>query len=216
MSPVHCSLFKYAKVFNKPKMGKLPPWWPCDHAIDLKDTFVPKVAKAYPLNPKKMNACKEFIDEHLRSGKIQKSQSPQASPFLFVQKKDGGCCPFQDSHEHTVKNTYLLPLISTLIDKLKGTKFFSKMDIWWRYNNIHIKEEVEWKAVFITPYGLYKQLVMFFGQCHCSLTFQAFMDLTFRDIIAKGWLVIYMDNVLVFTETEAKCQEWTKWVLEWM
>ena len=42
------------------------------------------------------------------------------------------------------------------------------------------------------------------------------MDSTFRDMIAEGWLVIYMDDVLVFAETEAKCQEQTKQVLKWM
>ena len=47
-------------------------------------------------------------------------------------KKDGGLRPCQDYqylNEHTVKNTNLLPLISTLIDKLKGAKYCSKMDI---------------------------------------------------------------------------------------
>ena len=83
---------KYTKVFDEPKDGKLPLWQPFDHVIDLKDTFVPKVAKTYLMNPKEMNPCKEFIDEHLKSGKICKSQLPQASPF-FVQKKDGGLCP---------------------------------------------------------------------------------------------------------------------------
>ena len=123
---------KYAKVFDEPKDGKLPPQQPFDHAIDLKETFILKVAKTYPMNPKEMEACKEFIDKHLKSSKIRKSQSPQASPFFFVQKKDGGLRPCQDYqylNEHMVKNTYLLPLISTLIDKLKGTKYFLKMDI---------------------------------------------------------------------------------------
>ena len=72
---------------------------------------MPKVAKAYPLNLKEMDACKEFIDEYLKSGKIRKSQSPQASPFFFVQKKDGGLCSCQDYqylNEHTVKNAYPL------------------------------------------------------------------------------------------------------------
>ena len=90
------------------------------------------MAKTYPMNPKEMEACKEFIDEHLKSSKIRKSQSPQASPFFFVQKKDGGLCPCQDYrylNEHTVNNVYPLPLISTLINKLKGAKYFSKMDI---------------------------------------------------------------------------------------
>lgn len=42
-------------------------------AIDLKETFLPKVAKAYLLNLKEMDACKKFIEEHLNSGKICKS-----------------------------------------------------------------------------------------------------------------------------------------------
>ena len=159
-----------------------------------------------------MEVCKAFIDEHLKSGKIRKSQSPQASPFFFVQKKDGGLQPCQDYrylNEHMVKNAYPLPLISTLIDKLKGVKYFSKMDIQWGYNNIRIKEGDEWKAAFTTPFGLYEPLVMFFGQCNSPPTFQAFMDSTFRDMIAEGWLIIYMDDVLVFVETLEECQEWT-------
>ena len=118
---------------------------------------MPKVAKAYSLNSKEMDVCKEFIDEHLKLGKIQKSKS-QASPFFFIQKKDGGlhlCQDYWYLNEHIVKNAYLLPLISTLIYKLKGAQFFSKMDVQWGYNNIQIKEGDKWKAAFIMPYGLY-------------------------------------------------------------
>ena len=79
---------KYAKVFNEHGEGELPPQRPFDHRIDLKETFIPKVAKTYPMNPKEMEACEAFIDEHLKSGNIRTSQSPQASPFFFIQKKD--------------------------------------------------------------------------------------------------------------------------------
>ena len=81
---------KYIEVFDEPKGGELPPRRPFDHGIELKETFVPRVAKSYPMNPKETEACKAFIDEHLQLGKIRKSRSPQASPFFFVQKKDGG------------------------------------------------------------------------------------------------------------------------------
>ena len=210
---------KYAKVFDEPKDREPLPQWPFDHGIDLKETFVPKVAKTYPMNPKEMEACKVFIDKNLKVGKIRKSQSPQASSFFFIQKKDGGLRPCQDYwylNEHMVKDTYPLPLISTLINRLKGAKYFSKMDIWWGYNNIRIKEGDEWKAAFMTPFTLYEPLVMFFRQCNSLPTFQAFMDSTFGDMIAEGWLIIYMDDVLVFAETLEECQEWTKWVLDRM
>ena len=81
---------KYTKVFDEPKGGELPPQRPFNHGIELKETFIPKVAKSYPMNPKETEACKAFIDKHLKSGKIRKSRSPQASPFFFVQKKDSG------------------------------------------------------------------------------------------------------------------------------
>ena len=57
---------------------------------------------------------------------------------------------------------------------------------------------------------------MFFGQCNSPLAFQAFMDSTFTDMIAEGWLVISMDDVLVAAETLEQCQERTQQVLEQM
>ncbi len=48
----------------------------------------------------------------------------------------------------TIKNRYPFPLISELMDKLRGTKYFSKLDIWWGYNNVCIKSGDEWKAAF--------------------------------------------------------------------
>ena len=86
----------------------------------------------------------------------------------------------------------------------------------WGYNNICIMEGDEWKATFITPYGLYELLVIFFGQCNSPPTFQAFMDSTFRDMITEGWLIIYMNDILIFAETQEECQERTKRVLERM
>ncbi len=56
-----------------------------------------------------------------------------ASPFFFfVKKKDGKLSPVQDYrklNEMTIKNQYPLPLISELMDKLRGTKYFSKLDV---------------------------------------------------------------------------------------
>ena len=42
------------------------------------------------------------------------------------------------------------------------------------------------------------------------------MDSTFGDMIAEGWLIIYMDDLLVFVETLEEYQERTKRVLDRM
>ena len=74
-----------------------------------------------------------------------------ASPFFFVKKKDGKLRPTQDYckvNNATIKNRYPLPLISELVDKLKGLKIFTKLDVQWGYNNVRMKDGDEWKAEF--------------------------------------------------------------------
>ena len=97
----------YTDIFSEWTFDILPPWRDFDHAIDLKELFVLKVAKVYPLNPQEVDMCKEFIEENLKTGRIQPSKSPQASPFFFVKKKDGKLCPVQDYqylNDHMIKN----------------------------------------------------------------------------------------------------------------
>ena len=74
---------QWKEVFDEPPDGELPPSRPFDHAIDLLPGFIPKIAKTYPLNPQESKACKDFIDEHLKSGKISPSKSPASLPVLL-------------------------------------------------------------------------------------------------------------------------------------
>ena len=136
-----------------------------------------------------------------------------ASPFFFVKKKDGSLHPTQDYRKlnnATIKNRYPLPLISDLIDNLRDAKVFSKMDVRWGYNNIRIKEGDEWKAAFRTNLGLFEPTVMFFGLTNSPATFQNFMNHIFKTLIYRGVVAIYMDDILIFTEThEQHCCEYT-------
>ena len=97
--------------------------------------------------------------------------------------------------------------------KLKNSKYFTKLDLRWGYNNIRIQEGDEWKAAFVTNRGLFEPTVMFFGLQNSRATFQAMMDNYFRDLIDKGWIVIYMDDILIHAQTEKQLEEQTKQVL---
>ena len=75
------------------------------------------------------------------------------------------------------------------------------MDIRWGYNNIRIKEGDEWKAAFRTNCGLFEPTVMFFGLTNSPATFQSFMNHILKRQIDEGHVIVYMDNILVFTDT---------------
>ena len=140
-----------------------------------------------------------------------------ASPFFYVKKKDGKLRPCQDYcylNEWTIKNTYPLPLISELMDKVQGAKYFTKLDIQWGYNNIQIKDRDQWKAAFKTNRGLFKPTVMFFGMCNSPATFQSMIVATFKDLIDEGIIIIYMDDLFLFTKDLTSLKENTKQVLQ--
>ena len=201
--PKWCKDFE--DVFSEKSHEKLPPHHPYDHVIDLKPNFTPKIAKVYPLNPLEMETCKSFVEEHLKTGHIIPSKSPQASPFFFVPKKDGTLHPCQDYrylNSFTIRNAYPLPLIPELIDDMKDSTLFTKFDIRWGYNNIRLREEDQWKAAFITPLGFYEPTVMFFGFSNAPPTFQAFMNHICADMIAEKWLKVYMDDMGIHTKDD--------------
>ena len=121
--------------------------------------------------------------------------------------KDGKLWPVQDYqwlNEWTIKNHYLLPLISELITWVQNMKLFTKFDVRWGYNNICIKKGDEHKVAFITNQGLFEPTVMFFGLTNSPATFQMMMNVIFTQEIAEGWLIIYMDDILIATRDDPK------------
>jgi len=77
-----------------------------------------------------------------------------------------------------------------------------------------MKEGDEWKAAFQTNRGLFEPLVMFFGLCNSPATFQTMMDDIFDDLITEGVVVVYLDDILIFTETLEEHQRVTQRVME--
>jgi len=137
---------KWRKVFGKVESERIPTRKIWDHAIDLKETFKPQKGKIYPLSKNKREKVQNFMEDQLRKEYIRLSKSPQTLPVFFVGKKDGSKRIVMDYHNlnsQTVKNNYLLLLITKLIDNIGNKRVFTKMDLRWGFNNVRIKEDDE-------------------------------------------------------------------------
>ena len=129
----------YLDIFSEEKAHQFPEPRPWDHRIKMKEGFEPKSFKNYNSTPAEQIELDKFLKENLEKGYIRPSQSLMASPFFFVNKKDGKLQPCQNYwylNDWTIKNAYPLPLILEIMDKLKGAKYFTKLDVRWGYNNI--------------------------------------------------------------------------------
>jgi len=125
-------ILKWKKVFGKVESERMLTRKVWDHAIDLKEIFKPQKRRIYPLSKNVREEVQNFMKNQLSKGYIRPSKSPQTSPVFFVGKKDRSKRIVMDYHnlnDQTVKNNYLLPLITDLIDNMGSKKVFMKMDL---------------------------------------------------------------------------------------
>ena len=123
---------KWLEVFKKIELERIPVRKPQDYAISLRENFVPRKERTYLISREEKEKVREFMEEQLRKGYIRPSKSPQTLPVFFVEKKDRKKRIVQNYrylNKGTVKNNYLLLLISDLIDTMGIKKVFTKMDL---------------------------------------------------------------------------------------
>jgi hypothetical protein len=104
---------------------------PQDHTIELEREPSPGFRKVYPMTLTEYTEMDAFLEEALATGRIRQSKSPLRAPVFFIKKKDGKLCFVRALNAITRKNQYLLPLINGLIHRLKGTRYFTKLDFHW-------------------------------------------------------------------------------------
>lgn len=140
---------------------------------------------------------------------------------FFVKKKDDTgkttkqrlVVDYRYLNNITVKDRYLIPLISNLTDQLSKAKFFTKMDLRYGYHLVRIADRDEWKTAFSTRHGQFEYKVMPLGLCNAPAVFQRMMNTIFYDLLDRG-VIIYLDDILIYGETEEEVTQLTLEVLK--
>ena len=194
----------------------LPIHQPWDHEIRLEQGKQPTFGPIYALSEKELGTLRKYLDENMKKGFIQKSESPAGYPILFVPKKDGSlrlCVDYRKLNDITIKNRYPLPNISELQDRLSEAKIFTALDLRGAYNLIRMKAGEEWKTAFRTRYGHYEYKVMPFGLTNAPATCQQMINDALRDLLDVT-VVAYLDDILIYSKDPAKHESHVKQVLE--
>ena len=142
---------------------------------------------------------KEFLDKEC----IRPNASPWGSPVLFVKKKDGSmrmCTDYRSLNAVTIKNKYPLPKIDDLLDQLKKSKFFSKIDLRFRYHQMKIRLKDISKTAFVTRYGQYEFTIVSFGLTNASAYFMNMMNKVFMEELDK-FVIVFIEDILIYSKT---------------
>jgi len=205
----------FVEIFGKAAQASLPAYGPQDMVIDLEPGKQPPSGKLYPLSSEELELHKEYLDEMLRTGKIRPSKSSAGAPKFFAKQANGKLRIMVDYHglnAITIKDKYPLPLITTLMEQVGTSQVFSNLDLKLGFNLLRIAEGDEWKTAFKTHYGLYEYTVMPFGLTNAPSVFQRYLNYILFEKIDRG-VVVYIDNILIYTQTEEEHVELVRWVL---
>jgi hypothetical protein len=214
--PLRESLLRqYKDVFPADLPSGLPPSREVDHKIELIPGSVPQSRPTYRMSPTETDELKKQLDQLSASGFIQPSKSPFGAPVLFVKKKDGTmrmCIDYRALNSITIKNSYPLPRIDELFDRLQGAKVFSKIDLRSGYHQIRIAKEDVPKTAFRTRYGHFEFLVLPFGLTNAPATFMHLMHQVFRPLLDK-FVLVFLDDILIYSKNLQEHEQHVREVL---
>ncbi len=148
----------------------------------------------------KQDVEKAEVQKMLDKGVIEPCQSSWASPVVLVTKKDGStrfCIDYRKVNEVTRKDAYPLPRIDDTLDALRGSRYFSTLDLYSGYWQVKMDPKDFDKTAFVMKQGLFRFTVMPFGLCNAPATFEHLMELVLSDLNWKICL-IYLDDVIVY------------------
>ena len=146
---------------------------------------------------------KQQVSEMLSNGIIRPSASPWNAPVLLVKKKDNSIrfvCDFRGVNDVTKRDTYPLPHIKDVIDKMAGARYWSTLDAASAYWSIPLVESDKEKTAFSSPNGKFEFNVMPFGLSNAGASYQRMMDMCLAGLPSDRTLA-YMDDIVVFNST---------------
>lgn len=168
------------------------------------------------MNNRELTELRKYIKKEQAAGKIREFKFSCNPPVLFVTKTSGGIRLYVDYrrlNNLTIKNRYPLPLAEELKERLRGAKIFFKIDLKNGYNLVRIEKSHDWKLVFHTKFSLFEYLVIPFDLWNTSTIFQAMINETIRDLLDEV-VIVYFNNILIYSETEQEHKILIKKVLE--
>ena len=171
------------------------------HKIKLTEGADIPGQRPFRLSAPEATEISKQVSELMDLGLVRPSDSDFGAPILLVKKKDGTfrmCIDYRRLNAITKKDSFPLPLIEDLIDKLQGAKIFSKIDLKSGFHQVTMDPDSIDRTTFVTPAGSFEWLVMPMGLSNAPATFQRLMQRTLGHLKFVG---IYLDDIIIFSNT---------------
>lgn len=160
----------------------------------------------YPASPRNRIAIDEQMDLLVKMSILRKVGSNEGveitTPVIIAWHnwKSRLVGDFRALNTYTVPDRYPMPTITESLTKLHGAKYITCMDVLKGFHQNTVKLESRKFLRIISHLGIHKYLRMPFGIKNAPSHFQRMMDIEFRGELRELWLIIYIDDIIIFTD----------------
>ena len=140
--------------------------------------------------------------------------SPWTSNIVTAKKRDGGLrlrVNLSDVHKAVIPDTYPLPTMDELTERIAGSTVFSKVDLLWGYLQLELAEDRRYFTSFVTHEGVYRFRTLPFGLASGS---SAFHQVIRKILDGLEGCASILDDILTFGHTVAEHDERLRRVLD--
>ena len=109
-------------------------------------------------------------------------------------------CDFRRLNDATNKDSYPLPHVRDVLDKMNGARYWSTLDAASAYWSIPLAEQDCEKTAFSVPRGKFDFNVTPYGLCNAGATYQRMIDITLSGLPLERVLA-YMDDIVVYSKS---------------
>ena len=163
----------------------------------------PLKCKPRPLSQAKLQCLGGILDDLLSAKLIKPSRSDWACGIVMLPTEDGSwrlSVDYRPLNQIAICDPLPLPSITDMLQVLRGSQYFSALDLNKGFQQIPLEESTKPKLAFVTPLGLYQWERTPAGIHSGPAAFQAAMQQTLAGL--EFCTMVYLDDIIVFTDEE--------------
>ncbi|MBW0484185.1 hypothetical protein O181_023900 [Austropuccinia psidii MF-1] len=136
--------------------------------------------------------------------KLGHNEIVEITPPVLITWHDGKsrlCGDFRALNNYTKADSYPIPRIPHALDRLAKAKYITKMNFLKGFHQNGVKPNSINLPQMICHMGIYEYTRMSFSIKNASAHFQRIMDTIFQEEILEGRMVVYIDDIIIYSET---------------
>ncbi|MBW0550263.1 hypothetical protein O181_089978 [Austropuccinia psidii MF-1] len=202
-------LFKYKNAFetNKEPLGAI-----IGHEVDIilnvENPYPPLLRKpAYLASPRAREALEVQIKELMDLGVLREvghnEQVEVTTPVIITwhNGKSRMVGDFKALNNYTIPDRYPIPRLHETLTQLSQAKFITAMDALKGFHQNFLTENSKKLLRIIVHCEIFEYLIMSFGIKNAPSHYQRMMNTIFPEELSELWLIIYIDDVIICSET---------------